>query len=303
MRLDNYLLRELKKVPKSHVYRIVRSGEVRVNRGRAKPSTRLTAGDLVRLPPVRMRARGEAARPPDELMARVQDAIVRETEDWIAFNKPAGLAVHGGTGLMFGLIEVLRAARPDAWVELVHRLDRQTSGCLLVAKSRLALGMLRSALNADASNKCYQALLDGQWRGDERRVDVPLARDREQGGERMVVVDWQDGRRALSDFRPLERFADATLMAVRIHTGRTHQIRVHAAHCGHPVAADSKYGAHARQTLWRSRGLRRMFLHAARIELALPSGVTTIEAPLAADLAPVLAVLRQAPPESRQGKT
>lgn len=293
MRLDNFLLRLLRKVPKSHVYRIVRSGEVRINRGRAKPGTRLNTGDQVRVPPVRVRAKNELPRPPDALMGRVQAAIVTETDDYILFNKPAGLAVHGGSGLMFGLIEVLRAMRPQAYVELVHRLDRQTSGCLLVAKSRQTLAMLRTALNADASSKQYLALVDGRWVAGERRVDVPLSRDHEQGGERMVVVDWQQGRRALSDFSPAEYFADATLMQVRIHTGRTHQIRVHAAHCGHPVAADAKYAANARRGTWHRRGLGRMFLHAARIDLALPDGNRTLQAPLPGDLAQVLATLRQ----------
>src|SRR5699024_9379261 len=260
MRLDNFLLRLLRKVPKSHVYRIVRSGEVRINRGRAKPGTRLAAGDRVRVPPVRVREKSKAPRPPDALMARVQAAIVEETDERIVFNKPAGLAVHGGSGLMFGLIEVLRAMRPQAYVELVHRLDRQTSGCLLVAKSRPALERLRTALNADASCKQYLALVDGVWQGGARRIDVPLSRDHEQAGERMVVVDAAHGRRALSDFTPMQRFADATLMAVRIHTGRTHQIRVHAAHCGHAVAADAKYAANARCSQWRQRGLGRMFL-------------------------------------------
>lgn len=293
MRLDNYLLRLLKGVPKSHVYRIVRSGEVRVNRGRAKPGTRLAAGDRVRVPPVRVGARDATPRPPDGLMARVQRAVVDETEDWILFNKPAGLAVHGGTGLMFGLIEVLRAMRPGAYVELVHRLDRQTSGCLLVAKSRVALDALRGALNSTASSKRYLALLDGVWGDGEQRVDAPLSRDREHGGERMVVVDREQGRRALSDFSPIEPFADATLMDVRIHTGRTHQIRAHAAHCGHPVAADGKYGANARCAQWQRRGLGRMFLHAACIDLPLAGGRRRFQAPLADDLAQVLAALRQ----------
>lgn len=292
MRLDNYLLRLLRKVPKSHVYRIVRSGEVRVNRGRARPGTRLAEGDQVRVPPVRVRERGDIPRPPDALMARVQGAIIKETDDWLLFNKPAGLAVHGGSGLMFGLIEVLRALRPDAYVELVHRLDRQTSGCLLVAKSRTALTRLRSGLGASACEKRYMALVDGVWRGDGKRVDVPLSRDHERGGERMVVVDRDNGRHALSDFGIVERFADATLMHVSIHTGRTHQIRVHAAHCGHPVAADDKYGAKARCSAWRQRGLERMFLHAERIHMPLDGENLVLQAPLAEDLVGVLHRLR-----------
>lgn len=293
MRLDNYLMRLLKKVPKSHVYRIVRSGEVRVNRGRAKAGTRLVEGDQVRVPPVRVRAEKEVPRPPDALMARVDAAIIEETDDRIVFNKPAGLAVHGGSGLMFGLIEVLRAMRPGAYVELVHRLDRQTSGCLLVAKSRVALGVLRSGLNSSACQKRYLALLDGVWQGGHKRVDVPLSRDHERGGERMVVVDYDNGRRAVSDFKPVKRFDDATLMEVTIHTGRTHQIRVHAGHCGHPVAADSKYGANARCAEWHRRGLDRMFLHAMDIDMSLADDRLTIHAPLADDLVRVLNTYQQ----------
>lgn len=288
MRVDNYLMRQLKKVPKSHVYRIIRSGEVRVNRRRAKPGTRLAEGDQVRIPPVRTRQQSKAPRPPDMLMARVNASIIEETNDWIAFNKPAGLAVHGGSGLMFGLIEVLRAMRPDAYVELVHRLDRQTSGCLLVAKSRVALDKLRAGLNASACQKRYLALLDGVWQGGVQRVDVPLSRDREQGGERMVVVDHEHGRKAVSDFKPLEALDGATLMEVTIHTGRTHQIRVHAAHCGHPVAADDKYGTNVRRAQWRRHGLDRMFLHAARIDMPLHDGPLMVQAPLPADLSTVL---------------
>ncbi|HLQ85371.1 MAG TPA: RluA family pseudouridine synthase [Salinisphaeraceae bacterium] len=288
MRLDNYLLRLLKSVPKSHVYRIVRSGEVRVNRSRAKPGTRLAEHDQVRVPPVRRRERGQAPRPPDALKAKVQAAIVAETDDWIVFNKPPGLAVHGGSGLMFGLIEVLRAMRPDAWVELVHRLDRQTSGCLLVAKSRATLAELRSGLRAPGCEKHYLALVEGHWQGGRRRVDAPLTRDRERGGERMVEIDHAHGKRALSEFSPLRHLAAATLMAVRIRTGRTHQIRVHAAHCGHPLAADAKYGANARAAYWRECGLQRMFLHAARIDMPRNDARFRVVAPLADDLARVL---------------
>lgn len=304
MRLDNYLLRILKDVPKSHVYRIVRSGEVRVNRGRAKPGTRLAVGDRVRVPPVRVRARGQVPRPPDTLKARVQAAIVAETDDWIVFNKPPGLAVHGGSGLAFGLIEVLRAMRPDTpRLELVHRLDRQTSGCLLVAKSRAVLEQLRRGLRADACEKRYLALVNGVWRAGERRIDVPLVRDQERGGERMVVVDAVNGRRALSDFEPVEYFTDATLMRVRIHTGRTHQIRVHAAHCGHPVAADAKYGANAHRVHWRRRGLERMFLHAVEINMPAAAGELQFAAPLAVDLQRALETLRARQDKQQEQET
>ncbi len=292
MRLDYYLLRVFKRVPKSHVYRIIRSGEVRVNKGRAKPATRLAETDEVRLPPVRQRDRPGPVRPPDDLLMRLDAAIVQETDDYILFDKPPGLAVHAGSGLAFGLIEALRAMRPDMFVELVHRLDRQTSGCLLVAKSRAALDNLRTGLNAATSEKHYSALVDGVWRGGARQVDAPLSRDNERGGERMVAVDHDGGRAASSYFEPVETFTDATLMQARIRTGRTHQIRVHAAHCGHPVAADGKYGANARRTLWRKRGLDRMFLHAATLALWFRGTRLELQAPLAPDLQQALDGLR-----------
>lgn len=292
MRLDNYLLRLLKDVPKSHVYRIVRRGEVRVNRGRAKPGTRLNAGDWVRVPPVRVRNRQRPPRPPDALKARVQGAIIEETEDRIVFNKPPGLAVHGGSGLMFGLIEVLRSMRPGTYLELVHRLDRQTSGCLLVAKSRQALDALRTGLGAEDCEKRYLALVDGHWHGGARQVAAPLSRDRERAGERMVEVDYVAGRRAVSEFTPLEDFADSCLMQVRIRTGRTHQIRVHAAHCGHAVAADAKYSDNARCAGWRRLGLERMFLHAETMHMPTQTDDLHLQAPLAKDLSSMLEKLR-----------
>lgn len=193
---------------------------------------------------------------------------------------------------MFGLIEVLRAMRPNAYLELVHRLDRQTSGCLLVAKSRTALNDLRAALRADTCEKQYLALVDGIWRGGTQQVDAPLARDQERGGERIVAVDRAHGRRALSEFTPLEIFADSTLMQVRISTGRTHQIRVHAAHCGHPVAADNKYAANTRCANWRRTGLERMFLHATDIKMSTREQDLHLHAPLTQDLSALLTTLR-----------
>jgi 23S rRNA pseudouridine955/2504/2580 synthase len=285
MRLDNFLLREFKNVPKSRVYKIIRSGEVRVNRSRARPGTRLAAADNIRLPPVRQPAPSDPGRPPDGLIAKVQAAIVAETADYMVLSKPAGLAVHAGSGLRFGLIEVLRAARPDEYFELVHRLDRQTSGCLLVARNRPALTELRAGLGVATARKHYRALVEGRWRHGEIEVDAPLARDVERAGERVVTVDPAGGRPSLSVFRPLHFYAEATWMAVTIHTGRTHQIRVHAAHCGHPVAGDAKYGSNARATAWRQRGLARMALHAESVALDFRGHRRVFEAPLAADLA------------------
>lgn len=288
MRLDNFLLRIFKDVPKSRVYRIIRSGEVRVNRGRAKPATRLAADDEVRLPPVRQPERAPPARPPDDMIARVTAAIVEETADYLVFAKPAGLAVHAGSGLRFGLIEVLRAARPGEYFELVHRLDRQTSGCLLVARSRAALDGLRAGLNATSANKRYLALVEGHWRGGPLEVDAPLSRDVERAGERVVTVDHENGRASLSIFSPQRVYKHATLMEVTIRTGRTHQIRVHAAHCGHPIAADDKYAGNKGTAAWRAFGLGRMFLHAAEIVLDYDNRRCRFSAPLAPDLAAVL---------------
>lgn len=287
MRLDNYLLREFRNVPKSRVYKIIRSGEVRVNKGRAKPATRLHKGDTVRLPPVRLPASRDPGRPPDALLNRVQAAVIEDTADYLVVAKPAGLAVHAGSGLRFGLIEVLRAARPGAYLELVHRLDRQTSGCLLVARSRKALDELRAGLNDASATKRYIALVEGQWPHGVRRVEAPLARDVERAGERVVTVDPALGRASLSIFKPQAIFHDASRLTVEIRTGRTHQIRVHAAHCGHPVAADDKYGPNDRASVWRARGLSRLGLHAASVTLNFRGRMHHFQAPLAQDMTAV----------------
>jgi len=295
MRLDNFLLRTFKNVPKSKVYRIIRSGEVRVNRGRAKPGTRLARADEVRLPPVRQKEKPGPGRPPDHLLERVNKALLLERDDVLVFNKPPGLAVHAGSGLRFGLIEILRVARAGEYVELVHRLDRHTSGCLLVARSRAALDGLRAGLNDASAGKRYLALVDGHWKQGTIEVDAPLSRDVERSGERMVVVDKAGGKTSVSRFAPIAFYDDATLMSVEIMTGRTHQIRVHAAHCGHPVAADDKYGSNTRATRWRERGLERMFLHAERLQLRYAGELLDIKAPLAGDLQAVLDALEPAP--------
>lgn len=284
MRLDNFLLRIFKNVPKSRIYKIIRSGEVRVNRGRAKPPTRLHADDEVRLPPVHQPPARAPERPPDGLIERVCGAIAVETADYLLFNKPPGLAVHAGTGQRFGLIEVLRAARPDEYFELVHRLDRATSGCLLVARSRRALDDLRAGLNDAAATKRYLALVEGEWTDGVREVDVPLSRDVERAGERVVTVDRTAGKASLSIFSPRAHYPGATLMDVAIRTGRTHQIRVHAAHCGHPLAADDKYAGNAETAAWHAFGLSRLFLHAAEIVLDFRGRREVFRCALAPDL-------------------
>ncbi|HFD80552.1 MAG TPA: RluA family pseudouridine synthase, partial [Gammaproteobacteria bacterium] len=236
-RIDNFLLRVLKGVPKSRIYRLLRKGEVRVNKGRIRPEYRLQAGDTLRIPPVRVaETRGGApgARPQQALA----DAILYEDDRLLVLNKPAGMAVHGGSGLSFGVIEALRALRPEApYLELVHRLDRDTSGCLLIAKRRSELRTLHELLRTGALTKRYLLLAEGDWSRGPFRVEAPLRKNQLRGGERVVRVD-STGKAALTRFRFLEGYAGASLMEAELVTGRTHQIRVHAQHAGHPLAGD-----------------------------------------------------------------
>ena len=297
-RIDNFLTRHLKDVPRSRLYRLLRKGEVRVNGRRVRADYRLETGDRVRLPPVRLDV-DHAAVPgqPSAALRRLALASVRyEDPDVLVLDKPAGVAVHGGSGVSFGLIEALRAARPELdELELVHRLDRDTSGCLLVAKRRRALRELHAKLRERDVEKRYLALLCGRWRLGTKTIDLPLATNRRQGGERVVKVD-PAGQSALSRFVPIEHYRNvATLVEVVIGTGRTHQIRVHAAYAGHPVAGDEKYGDRDCNRALAGFGLRRMFLHAASLAFrwdAAPGGRFEIEAPLGGDLAAVLEALR-----------
>jgi 23S rRNA pseudouridine955/2504/2580 synthase len=297
-RLDNFLLRELSGVPRSRVYRLLRRGEVRVNGKRKQADYRLAAEDEVRLPPLRdpPPTPPGSTRVPDALQAVVRDAIVHEDARLLVLNKPAGVAVHGGSGLAFGVIEALRALRPDESLELVHRLDRDTSGCLLVARKRAALVSAHALLREGAVEKHYAALVVGRWRLGRKTIDAPVLTDARQGGERIVRVH-RGGKIAVSIFDPVTHFRDlATRMDVAIQTGRTHQIRVHAAFAGHPVAGDEKYGNRESNAPLRALGLRRMFLHAASVSFRWPDDRTTfrVEAPLPAELEAVLAKLRQA---------
>jgi 23S rRNA pseudouridine955/2504/2580 synthase len=264
-RLDNFLFRELKGVPKGHVYRLLRTGQVRVNGRRVKPDYRLASGDEVRIPPVRQAETPPPARPGSRQLAALQDAILFEDDQLLVINKPAGMAVHGGSGVSFGVIEALRNLRPEQrTLELVHRLDRDTSGCLVVAKKRSALRSLHMALRDGQVEKQYLALLVGHWSGGERRVRLALEKNVLQSGERRVRVA-EAGKQAETLFRPVQAFKDATLVEVSIMTGRTHQIRVHAAHLKHPVAGDDKYGDRQANRSLRSLGLKRMFLHARNL--------------------------------------
>lgn len=297
-RLDNYLLRILKGVPKSMIYRIIRSGEVRIDKGRAQPATRLEAGNIVRIPPVRVAARPRPDAAPE--LGWLEKAIIFEDQDMLALNKPSGLAVHGGSGVSLGLIEALRAARPEApFLELVHRLDRDTSGVLLVAKKRSILRALHEAMRAGDIKKRYFALLRGVWQGGARRVECALQKGVTRAGERIVTVDATLGKMAISRFSPHRTYKSeeagegASLVGIELVTGRTHQARVHAAHIDMPIAGDDKYGDKAFNRTLRAFGLRRLFLHASRLDLKHPrSGLKMhIEAPLADDLERVLEYL------------
>ncbi len=292
-RLDNFLLGQLKGAPRSLVYKIVRSGQVRVNGGRAKPERKLAGGDEVRIPPIRLSEPGEATPPPKSLLAALEAAILFEDARLLALNKPSGLASHGGSGISHGAIESLRALRPGQSLELVHRLDRDTSGLLVVAKKRSALRELQALLREDHGagiDKRYLALLIGRMPDGVMTVEAPLHVGLRQGGERHVTVS-EAGKPSTTHFRMLERRGGMSWCEARIETGRTHQIRVHAQHLGHPVAGDDKYGdAEANRRLREQAGLKRLFLHAASLRFALDAGRAEylLEAPLPPDLREVL---------------
>ena len=292
-RIDNFLARHLKGVPPSHVYRILRRGEVRVNSGRIRAQYKVKRGDKIRIPPVRLPAETVTPSPAKKLLA-IESHILYEDAQFMVIDKPAGVAVHGGSGISHGVIEALRAARPDArFLELAHRLDRDTSGCLLVAKRRSALRALHEQLRAGAIVKRYLALVRGPWQGgSSRTVKAALMKNQLRGGERIVRVD-DTGKEALTRFHPLSTYGAAVLVDVELKTGRTHQIRVHAAHIGHPLAGDAKYGDAEFNRLMKQSGLRRLFLHAYRLEFADPVGTRTvcITSPLGSDLQQVLEVI------------
>jgi len=295
-RLDNCLHRLLGDVPRSRIYRVIRKGEVRVNGKRAGPETRLKLADRIRIPPVRVAPPPEPGRPPAEAAARIRDAIIYEDERLLVVDKPAGVAVHGGSGLSFGVIEALRALRPQEYLELAHRLDRDTSGCLIIARQPAALRTLHALLREDGFEKRYLALLQGRWELGAKRIDAPLATHTRVGGERTVRVA-QGGKASVSTFRPVQFFGPlATLMEVTLDTGRTHQIRVHAQHAGHPVAGDPKYGDAQFNDAMRRLGLTRMFLHASSLSFSWPQGGQfSVNAALPAELAAVLDALESAP--------
>jgi 23S rRNA pseudouridine955/2504/2580 synthase len=289
-RLDNFLLRELKGAPKSLIYRIVRSGEVRLNGGRVQPDRRLAAGDMLRIPPVRLGEREERPlRVPPGLAERLREAVLYEDREVLVLDKPAGLAVHKGSGLDYGVIELLRALRPDElFLELAHRLDRETSGCLALAKTPAALRAIQEALRTGRVEKRYLALVRGYWNHGPREVNQPLRRNVLRGGERMVEV-LDDGKPARTQFQPVSLHKPASLLEASIATGRTHQIRVHAAYVGHPLAGDEKYGdADFNRLMAEHYGLRRLFLHAHSLNLPLGGRDIAVSAPLDAELKAVM---------------
>jgi len=265
-RIDNYLLRLAKGVPKSHIYRILRSGEVRVNKGRIGAEHRLKCGDVVRVPPMRVSA-ATATRP----LAPARDfALAFEDEALIVVDKPAGVAVHGGSGVSFGVIEQLRRARPEArFLELAHRLDRETSGLLIVAKKRSALTRLHDLFRDGGISKRYLALVMGRWQNALQHIRLPLHKYLTAEGERRVSVS-EEGKQAHSIVRLVGRWENFSLLEVELKTGRTHQIRVHLAHVGYPLAGDDKYGDFSLNKTLTKAGLKRMFLHAAKLSLPHP---------------------------------
>jgi 23S rRNA pseudouridine955/2504/2580 synthase len=293
-RIDNFLLRHLKGAPKSHIYRILRKGEVRVNKGRIKAHYKLIAGDRVRIPPVRLAASPERERVSDSLKVLLSESIVYEDERILVVNKPSGLAVHGGSGVSVGVIEILRQLRPEQMhLELVHCLDRDTSGCLLISKRRSALRTLHELIRENRVDKRYLTLLKGSWRKGVQVVDMPLKKNTLQGGERVVRID-PEGKSSQTTFRRLERFSDATLVEAELITGRTHQIRVHSAWLGSPVLGDQKYGDAAANKAMKDKGLNRLFLHAYKIGLRWPGEKRemVVKAPLPESLNQVLSKLK-----------
>ncbi len=285
-RVDNFLRTRLKGVPKSRIYRAIRKGEVRVNKGRVDASYRLGAGDRIRVPPLRVPDPKDPVPAPAGFKDRIESRILYEDDEVMVLNKPSGIPVHGGTGISMGLIEVLREMRPRAKnLELIHRLDRGTSGCLLVAKKRRCLLEWHDLLTRRQVKKRYLTLVKGRWKGGAKKIDSPLLKNVLQSGERMVTID-EAGKPSLTYFTPIKQYDEVTLVAADPLTGRTHQIRVHAKSMGHPIVGDDKYGDERFNQQMRKKGLKRLFLHSACISRKQFSAdaFNGICAPLDADL-------------------
>ncbi len=298
-RIDNFLIARLKGVPKSRIYRILRKGEVRANKGRIKPDYKVQTGDLIRIPPIRIAAEKPLHKPGATLVELLESAIIFETDALLVVNKPAGLAVHGGSGINLGLIEALRQMRSrEPALELVHRLDRDTSGCIMVSKRRSLLRDMQAQWREGKVKKIYNALVAGHWSKRKLKINAPLKKNELSSGERIVRVD-PDGKPSLTEFRVLTHyggsdvFSACTLVEVQPVTGRTHQIRVHAQYAGHALIGDEKYGDDQRNKVMRDLGFKRLFLHAANLSFCLPGEARTVrvEAPLSNDLVEGLARL------------
>jgi 23S rRNA pseudouridine955/2504/2580 synthase len=295
-RIDNFLIGQCKGVPKSRVYRLLRKGEVRVNSKRVQPSYRLEEGDDVRIPPVVVNEEAKKVPPSKSTSELLTERIIYEDEYLIILNKPSGMSVHAGSTVRVGVIEAMRHMYPEhPHLELAHRLDAETSGCLILAKKKRILRDIHALLREGKVKKVYWALTLGKWDKDDLRVTMPLRKEFREGGKKHVVEVRQDGKHALTDFKTVEEFKNASLMEVKLHTGRTHQIRVHAAQSGHPLAADDRYGDAEFNKLSRKLGLKRLFLHARSIDFTLPSNNQHIKvkSPLDDDLEAALKQFRK----------
>lgn len=297
-RLDNFLMRQFRNVPKTLIYKIIRKGEVRINKGRVKQNTRLKEGDIVRIPPIRVPEK-TVTKVPFGQMQRIENNILFEDNDLMVINKPSGIAVHGGSGIDFGLIEILREMRPLAKrMELVHRLDRDTSGCILIAKKAMVLRELHAQIREDKMVKEYITLLAGKWDKSKNKIDLPLMKNTLQSGERMVKVD-VNGKASISFFNAIASYPSSDLVTVRLKTGRTHQIRVHALSEGCPVVGDDKYGDRSANKEMKKLGMKRLALHAQFLSFRHPNieneedSWMKIEAPLHDDFKKTIANLNK----------
>ena len=290
-RLDNFLAARLKGLPKSVIYRIIRTGQVRVNGGRAKPSTRLETGDIVRVPPATTRQRKPGDVPP-AVIQLLNQSILYEDHSVMVLDKPSGMVVHGGSGLSWGVIDAVRKMRPEANVDLVHRLDRETSGCLLVALNGDSLRDLNTQIGNKSVDKRYLCLLDGRLKQERLEVNEPIGQF-ERSGQKFMRVD-ASGKSAHTTFRLLQHYTEFSFAEAELHTGRTHQIRVHAAHMGTPLAADNRYSPSARQKFWKAMGLKRLFLHAHQVSFLSSDGEQQlVSSPLPAELSGLLEALEK----------
>lgn len=294
-RIDNFLINKLKGMPKSRIYRILRKGEVRVNKKRISPFYKLMAGDEVRLPPVFLQDKAKLAPPSKTTAALLAGRILYEDDLLMIINKPSGLSVHAGNTVRVGVVEALRHMYPKlVHLELAHRLDSDTSGCLILAKKKRVLREIHTLLREGKVTKIYWALTQGKWKKSERRVELPLLKEFRDGGKHVVTVH-RDGKSALTVFTPLQAFKQASLVEVALYTGRTHQIRVHAASQGHPIAGDDRYGDAEFNKLTRQLGLKRIFLHARSIDFTLPSSGQriTVVAPIDPELEKSISAFEQ----------